>query len=295
MSAIAVQTLGLDSATGHAAQSRTDKHAESRTNNPASQPSHKRTDLDALIDKQIARHVWRGHRIDHAGAPAGIASGFARLDAELPGGGWPAGALTELICREAGLGELRLLVPLMRQVTRAGRSLILLAPPHIPYAPALAAFGIDLQRLVIVQARQATDRLWAVEQALRSAEFGALLAWLPQQAARPDHLRRLQLAAQGAQGPVFLFRPLSAQLEPSPAPLRLLLLPRPEQSLSVQVLKRRGPVMGAALQIALPQPVTAIRLKSAAPRPLPAERTLASVHAGHTQALEQPKPGAVLN
>ena len=73
--------------------------------------------------------------------------------------------------------------------------------------------------------------------------------------------RRLQLAAQSACGPVFLFRELPAQFESSPSPLRLLLLPRPDQQLSVQLLKRRGPVLANPLLIDLPQPVTAIRLR----------------------------------
>jgi len=175
---------------------------------------------------------------------------------------------------------LRLLVPLLRQLTRERRVVILLAPPHIPYAPALAGFGVDLDHLLIVQAPNAADRLWAVEQTLKSAGFGALLAWLPQDKTRPEHLRRMQLAAQNAQGPVFLFRTLAAQFESSPAPLRLLLLPKADQRLSVQILKRRGPVLANPMLLDLPQPVTAIRLKPRVVHPDPAaNRSLATAHA----------------
>ena len=180
--------------------------------------------------------------------------------------------------KEAGIGELRLLVPLLRQLSRERKVVILLAPPHIPYAPALASFGIDLSCLVIVQAANAADRLWAVEQTLKSASFGALLAWLPQERTKPEHLRRLQLAALSARGPVFLFRQLPAQFESSPAPLRLLLLPKPDQKLSVQVLKRRGPVLAMPLLIDLPQPVTAIRLKPSLQRSEPVRTSLGTVH-----------------
>ena len=221
--------------------------------------------------------VWRADQRGRAAVPA-LPSGFSRLDAELPGAGWPLGMLTELISREPGIGELRLLVPALRQLTRERRTVILLAPPHIPYAPALASFGIDLAHLLIVQAAHAADRLWAVEQTLKSASFGALLAWLPQEKTRPEHLRRLQLAAQGAQGPAFLLRTLAAQFEASPAPLRLLLLPKAAERLSVQVLKRRGPVLADPMLLDLPQPVTAIRLKSRAPQ-APEERSLATIHA----------------
>lgn len=202
--------------------------------------------------------VWRANQLADGGVAA-LPSTFAELDAQLPGGGWPLGMLTELIAREPGIGELRLVVPVLRRLTRERKVAILLGPPHVPYAPALAAFGIDLDHLIVVQAVQAADRLWAVEQALRSASFGALLAWLPHERTRPEHLRRMQLAAQGTRGPVFLFRHLPAQLEASPAPLRLLLLPRPGQRLSVQLLKRRGPVLAQPLTIDLPQPPATLR------------------------------------
>jgi len=229
--------------------------------------------------------VWRADRLGHAGVAA-LPSGFAELDAHLPGGGWPLGTVTELIAREPGFGELRLVVPVLHRLTRERKVAILLGPPHVPYAPALAAFGIDLDYLIVVQAQQAADRLWAVEQALRSASFGTLLGWLPHERTRPEHLRRMQLAAQGTRGPVFLFRPMPAQLQASPAPLRLLLAPRPRLQLSVQILKRRGPVLERPLLIDLPQPPSALQpgrtgtpLQGSvrvAPAPLPADAPRAS-------------------
>lgn len=204
--------------------------------------------------------VWRAGELGH-GAVRALGSQHAGLDAELPGHGWPLGMLTELICREAGIGELRLLMPVLRQLTRERRIVVLLGPPLMPYAPALADFGIDLDYLVVVDAPRPADRLWAIEQTLRSANFGALLAWLPQAHTRLEHLRRLQSAAHGTTGPVFLFRELPARMEPSPAPLRLLLLPLPADRLSVQILKRRGPVLGKPLCIELPRPGSALPLR----------------------------------
>ncbi len=232
------------------------------------------------LDISLPAAVWRANQFDRTTLP-GLASGFATLDAELPGAGWPIGALTELIGSEAGVGELRLLVPALRRLTREHRVVILLGPPHIPYAPALASFGIDLNYLILVETVQAADRLWAVEQAIRSASFGALLAWLPQDRTRPEHLRRLQLAAHGARGPVFLFRGAPAQFESSPAPLRLLLQPRAEQRLAVQILKRRGPLCGAPLLIDLPQPVSAVRLRSGVRETATDALALRNIHPRH--------------
>jgi hypothetical protein len=38
---------------------------------------------------------------------AGLPTGYDALSAELPGGGWPAGAVTELLLGQDGAGELR--------------------------------------------------------------------------------------------------------------------------------------------------------------------------------------------
>lgn len=235
--------------------------------------------------------VWRAGQLGH-GAVRALGSQHPELDAELPGHGWPLGMLTELIGRATGIGELRLLVPILRRLTRERRIVVLLGPPLMPYAPALADFGIDLDYLVVVDAHNPADRLWAIEQTLRSANFGALLAWLPRAHTRPEHLRRLQSAAHGTTGPVFLFRDLSAQLEPSPAPLRLLLLPLPADRLSVQILKRRGPVLGRPLAIELPRPDSALPLRhrpieAPAPGPstIPAPDTVLARPGRHDGAL----------
>lgn len=202
--------------------------------------------------------VWRADQLGHDGVVT-LASTFTELDAQLPGGGWPLGMLTELIAREPGIGEMRLIVPVLQRLSRERRTVLLLGPPHIPYAPALAAFGIDLDYLIVVQVEQPADRLWAVEQALRSASFGALLAWLPLQGTRTEHLRRMQRAAQGTRAPLFLFRHLPARFEASPSSLRLLLRPQRGQHLTVELLKRRGPALAQPLTLALPGPAAVWR------------------------------------
>lgn len=226
--------------------------------------------------------LWKGDQCA-PGAIDACPSRFATLDAQLPGGGWPVGMLTELIARNPGIGELRLLIPLLRQLTLERKIVIMLAPPLIPYAPALASFGVDLNYLIIIQAPNAADRLWAVEQTLKSTSFGVLLAWLPQDRTRPEHLRRMQLAAQSSRGPVFLFRQLPAQFEPSPAPLRLLLLPRPEQKLSVQLLKRRGPLIADPILLDLPLPPLSLQMRL----PRPAATGAAPVQPTERQSLQR--------
>ena len=200
----------------------------------------RRQALDALC----ATTLWRGDAPTALAAVASLPSGYAELDGELPGGGWPLGMLTEILPACAGIGELRLLAPALARLSAEGRHLAWIAPPHTPYAPALAAAGIDLARLFIVRAERPQDVLWAAEQALRARACAAVLAW-PAEARFAD-LRRLQVAAQTGRSLTVLFRPPAAAVEASPAPLRLGLAMRGGVP-AIDIFKRRGRPQGGPL------------------------------------------------
>jgi hypothetical protein len=188
--------------------------------------------FSALLDRP---DIWRGDSLNRAAGASVVPSGFQELDTGLPGGGWPAGALTEILPAHEGIGELRLLGPAL--ASRRGSRLAWIAPPHLPYAPALAAAGIDIAKLVIIRTASHRETLWAAEQALASNACGAVLAWL--QNAKYAELRRLQIAAGGGRAPAFLFRPPEAASESSPAALRIA-LGTSRGGLAVEVFKRRG-------------------------------------------------------
>lgn len=195
------------------------------------------TVLDALLARP---DLWRAgeHRLrEKTGGLPALPSGHAALDAELPGGGWPLGALVELLTDHQGIGELRLLLPALTRLTREGRKLVFTAPPYLPYAPALAGAGLDLTELVLLRPSGPRECLWALEQTLRSGACGAVLGW--PKAIDDRSLRRLQLAAEQGRALGLLFRPAEAARRPSPAALRLRLEPAP-QGLMVHLLKRRG-------------------------------------------------------
>lgn len=179
--------------------------------------------------------IWRGG--DCAAEPASIASGFAALDAVLPGGGWPRAALTEMLPEHEGIGELRLTLPALARLQSEGRSIVWIAPPHRPYAPALAAAGVDLSRLIVVQRCHDRDALWACEQALRAPECGAAFAWTDNRDERI--LRRLQVAAREGRTWGVLWRRPGQRASATAAPLRLSLASH-EGRLAVHILKRRG-------------------------------------------------------
>ena len=178
--------------------------------------------------------VWRGS--EYARVSPGVPTGFAELDAQLPGAGWPTGAIAEIYAERTGVGEVQLTMPALAKLTQRGRWVSLVAPLHVPYAPALAHHGVRLDKLLIVETRTVEDNLWACEQALRASCCGAVLLW--QDHVHERSLRRLQLAAESASTTLFLFR--SARVAPaSPAALRLH-VSRAEGRTIVRILKRRG-------------------------------------------------------
>lgn len=181
--------------------------------------------------------IWRGGAAPPAQA---LPSGFAGLDALLPGGGLPRGALTEIVIAREGIGELSLLLPALARATEDERWLVFVAPPHVPYAPALACAGINLARVLIVHPRNAQEGLWAVEQALRAGTASVVLAWIAH--ADSKALRRLQLAAEAGDSCGVLYRSARSIEETSPAALRLKLEPASLEGarVAVHILKRRG-------------------------------------------------------
>jgi cell division inhibitor SulA/protein ImuA len=155
-----------------------------------------------------------------------LPTGFAALDQYLPGGGWPRRAITEILLDAHGIGELSVLMPalarLSERASRAKRWIVWIAPPYVPYAPALHLSGIDLSRVLLVEPRrEKKDVLWAIEQALRSGSSIAVLAWLEK--ASSIALRRLQLAAEEHDCWAVLFRSPRALGDSSPAALRVCL------------------------------------------------------------------------
>ncbi|SPR99711.1 translesion DNA synthesis-associated protein ImuA [Cupriavidus taiwanensis] len=219
--------------------------------------------------------LWRAGQLGRAGGAAVCPTGYDALSAELPGGGWPAGGLTELLTTQGGAGEMRLLLPALRTLAGAGRRIALVAPPYLPNAMGLAAAGLPARQCYWVRApaeaaraAQQADMLWAAEQVLRSQAFGGVLVWLP--AARPEALRRLQVLAQAGDAVAWALRPAAALRESSPAVLRLLLAPLPGNMLSITFHKRRGPVRDTPLLLRLDGMAAATR---AAAWPVPAGAT----------------------
>ncbi len=180
-------------------------------------------------------NVWRGGQANRG--ISAISTGHAKLNRHLPGRGWPLGALTELLTETPGSGEFSLLLPCLSRISLKGQWVVLVDPPWIPYPPAIHGHGVALERLMLIRTNTVDESLWACEQALRGVRGGAVLAW--QENPGFARLRRLQLAAKVGHKAGFIFRPMAAAGQSSPAALRLK-LNADAAGTRITVLKCRG-------------------------------------------------------
>jgi len=188
--------------------------------------------------------IWRGKQVLHRIQT--LSSGHTALDEALPGGGWPMGAVTELVNDTAGCGELSLLMPVLAQLSRENHWITMIDPPWVPYPPALHGRGLALEKLLLVRTQNKRESLWACEQVVRGIAGGALLAWPG--VLSFSELRRLQLAAESSQKTVFLFRGRETANTSSPAALRLRLTPD-DGDLQIRVLKCCGQRPASSIRI----------------------------------------------
>jgi hypothetical protein len=194
--------------------------------------------------------IWRGTCVARAEV---LPSGFGALNERLPGGGWPRSGLIEILVSRFGVGELTLLLPLLATLTRGpvARSCVWVAPPLEPFAPALDAHGVALDRILVVRIPTARERLrrgsldatlWAFEQSLGSGACDLVMAWAKRP--RQKEIRRLQLAAEHGRTLGVLFRPMQAARESSHATLRMSIEPA-AYGVRVTLLKSKGGVRGS--------------------------------------------------
>ncbi len=177
--------------------------------------------------------VWRARESAVDGYSL-LASGVAGLD-ELLGGGWPRSGVVDLL--SDGVNSINLVLPAVAALSRAGRRILWVAPPHVPYAPALAGQGLDLSRQWVIPAADEGDLLWSVEQGLRSGVCGAVLAWPGR--LETAVLRRFQLAARKGRALAFMFR--ARRWRATAAPVALRLEARWDAgAMTVEVVKRQG-------------------------------------------------------
>lgn len=162
---------------------------------------------------------------------------------------WRPGTVGEWLAPPCGSGAVTLAWRSLAETLPAQGVCALVDRSRCSLAPAIAAWGIGLQRLLVIQPTSSQEEWWAVEQSLRSRGVAATCAWVDRVPERI--LRRWQLAAEVGGGVGLLFRPLEARREPSWAEYRVLLIPLTATSgdarrVRLEVVYRRGGLGGSA-------------------------------------------------
>jgi hypothetical protein len=191
----------------------------------------------AMFDPLQIPNVFRADAA-HSSQARAIPTGFSSLDEAL-GGGWVQPALIEILTDAYGIGELQLLLPLLRaqQINPPQPPLIVwLNPPYAPNAVALAQHEIRASHWLAMKLSE-RDALWSAEKALRSGATSAVLLWAVNPASAA--LRRLKLATSETNVIGILFRERRAAAQPSPATMRMVLSAQPPL-LKIEVIKYEG-------------------------------------------------------
>jgi hypothetical protein len=198
------------------------------------------------LDELLAhRQIWQASTVEDRRS-LGLDTGHEALNELLPDEGWPRDGLAEIITDRRGIGELRLLMPALAELSREeNRWIAWIRSPHIPYAPALEACGIDTSKVLLVHPRSHKDTLWTMEQALKTGTCAAVLAWPDPRQLEARDIRRLQLAAKQGRTLGLMFRPEESMHDASPAELRIQIRSPREgageaQMVEIRIVKRRG-------------------------------------------------------
>lgn len=198
----------------------------------------------AMLEARLQR--FGVHRASHQARPSTCPTGWPSLDAVLPGRGYPLGAVTEFLVEQPGSGELSLLLAALKPRLAADPTsrLVFVNPPYQLNAPALDTARVDRSRVPVVQCASTAERVWSIEQLAHAGGFAAFVLW--DSDIDTPGLRRLQLAAEKAACPIFVYRDIRCARQRSPAALRLAVTCRGGYQ-RLEVLKCRGPA-GAHLR-----------------------------------------------
>jgi protein ImuA len=158
-------------------------------------------------------------------APLGVAA----IDAALPWGGLPRGAVHEIAGAAKDGAATGFCAVLLARLSADGRPVLWVAEDDDLYGPGLAAFGLSPDRLIVARARRAVEVFWTIEEALRCKGLAAVLGEV--RAPTRTVARRFQLVARASGVTALLLRRtgeeptanavtrwrLSAARNPSPA------------------------------------------------------------------------------
>ncbi len=181
-----------------------------------------------------------------------ISSGWPPLDRLLPRGGLRRGSLVEWLSGDVGSDVLALALGGVRQAAGDGGAIVVVDRESEIYPPAIAAWGLELSRVIFVHPQNRKDELWTWEQSLRCP--GVAAVWGRLERIDCHDFRRLQLSAENSGCLGVLIRPGETRGQPNWADVRLWVQPQPasrDRRLRVELLRCRGAGSGGSVQLVL--------------------------------------------
>ena len=180
-----------------------------------------------------------------------FSTGLPALDALAPGGAFRRGVVHEILSEPSGGTPLFFAMLVARASCDTG-VVIWSNPRRELYPPALAAQGIDLDRLFMLQPKAPAEEIWAVGECLKCRGVGAVVAAVkaPCRLTRLE-ARRLQLSAERGGGIGLLLRPAGKASAEHAAATRWLVRPAPGertvQRWEVQLVHGHGGRVGGVV------------------------------------------------
>jgi hypothetical protein len=159
----------------------------------------------------------------------------------------PGGIVEWLVARE-GVGAVTFALQIMSQSSGGRGVWAVVDTARECYFPALAGWGIEPSKILVLRPANLQETCWSIEQCLRCPGVSATWAWVDQRVPERVH-RRWQMAAEVGGGAGMFFRPVQTQRGPIWADSRFLVTPqagsRGETRLvRIEVLYRRGGLGG---------------------------------------------------
>lgn len=203
--------------------------------------------MSAIIESLQINHLLCHASHLPGDADTRITSGYTALDSRL-NGGWPDSGIVELQSDASGIGEIRLLLPGLQQLSAKERLFAWIAPPGRLNGQALVSAGQSLSNTIVATDVSAKEAFWLAEKSLASGCCAAVILWCDE--LEPHQAKRLQLAAKEGHCIGFIIRRPSQVEQSLPISLRMRVTPA-RQGLQLEIHKRLGgdPVMPFAVDM----------------------------------------------
>lgn len=162
--------------------------------------------------------------------------GLAAIDTCLPGGGIGRGRVHEIATADGSAAAFGIALWFVSRLCAPARP-FLWCVRALPYAPALADFGLHPDNLILARCRNSAELLWAAEEGLGAPALGAVL--IEAATVSATAARRLALAARASGITTVLLRP-GDTAAPLAAETRWRVAAAPENAWDIELVRARG-------------------------------------------------------